>query len=191
MQFRLVYDTRDSVGMPTHGTFLNARFVTSASWLGGEQSYDLAEGVITQSFPFRGDSLSLILGGGSELDGDLPETEEFQIGGIRTFPGLQRGELRGSRYWYAGTSYFWKLADIQPLFGQALYAGVRLQGGRMDDRVDQVDEGALYGVSASIGGRTPLGPFLVSLGWVDNASWQLQLGIGRPLAEGSILDEIR
>jgi NTE family protein len=190
-QLRLIYDTRDSVGMPTQGTFLNARFVTSGALLGGEQSYDLAEGAITQSFPFRGDSLSLILAGGWELDGDLPETEQFQIGGIRTFPGLRRGELRGDRYWIAGTSYFWKLADIQPLFGQALYAGVRLQGGRMDDRVDQLDEGALYGVSASIGGRTPLGPFLMSLGWVDNTSWQLQLGIGRPLAEGSILDEIR
>ncbi|MCL4721197.1 MAG: patatin-like phospholipase family protein, partial [Gammaproteobacteria bacterium] len=103
LQFRLFFDTRNSVGLPTSGTLLNARFVRSGSWLGGEQSYDLAEGVATWSFPFRGDALSLILGGGKKLDGTLPPTQEFQLGGIRTFPGLQRGELRGGNYWFAGS----------------------------------------------------------------------------------------
>lgn len=191
LQLRLVYDTRDSVGLPTRGTFVNARVVSSGSWLGGGEDYSLAEGVITKSFPFRGDSFSLILGGGDELDGTLAPTQEFQLGGIRTFPGLQRGELRGTGYWYAGSSYYWKLADIQSLFGQALYAGLRLQGGRMGERIDKVTDGALYGISGSLGGRTPIGPFLLSLGYVDNDSWQLQLAIGRPIAEGSILDEVR
>ncbi|MBN8281165.1 MAG: patatin-like phospholipase family protein, partial [Gammaproteobacteria bacterium] len=191
LQFRVVYDTRDSVGLPTRGTFVNARLATSGNWLGGEQDYDLAEGVITKSWPFRGDALSLILGGGKELRGELPVTQEFQLGGIRTFPGLERGELRGSSYWFAGSSYYWKLADIQSLFGQALYAGLRLQGGRMGDRIDSVSDGALYGVSGSLGGRTPIGPFVLSLGWVDNDSWQIQFAVGRPVSEGSILDETR
>ncbi|MCL4721090.1 MAG: hypothetical protein KJ041_03875, partial [Gammaproteobacteria bacterium] len=69
--------------------------------------------------------------------------------------------------------------------------GLRLQGGRMGNRVDDVSDGALYGLSGSVSGRTPVGPFLLSLGYVDNGSWQLQLAIGRPIAEGSILDEIR
>jgi NTE family protein len=191
LQLRLVYDTRNSVALPTSGTFLNARLVSSGSWLGGDQDYGLAEGVFTKSFPFRGDALSLIVGGGTELSGDLPAPQEFQLGGIRTFPGLQRGELRGSSYWFAGSSYYWKLADIQSLFDQALYAGLRLQGGRVGDRIDNVSDGALYGVSGSIGGRSPVGPFLLSLGWVDNDSVRLQIAIGRPIAEGSILDEIR
>lgn len=191
LQLRLVYDTRNSVALPTSGTFLNARLVSSGSGVGGEQDYGLVEGVITKSFPFRGDALSLIFGGGDRLSGDLPAPQEFQLGGIRTFPGLQRGELRGDSYWFAGSSYYWKMADIQSLFGQALYAGLRLQGGRMGDRIDDIAEGALYGVSGSLGGRTPVGPFLLSLGWVDNGSIQLQLAVGRPIAEGSILDEIR
>jgi NTE family protein len=191
LQMRLVYDTRNSVALPTSGTFMNARLVSSGSWLGGEQDYGLAEGVITKSFPFRGDALSLILGGGDKLSGTLPPTQEFQLGGIRTFPGLQRGELRGESYWFAGTSYYFKLADIQSLFNQALYAGLRLQAGRVGDRIDNVSDGALYGISGSIGGRSPVGPFLLSLGYVDSGSLQLQFAIGRPIAEGSILDEIR
>lgn len=190
-QLRVVYDTRDSVGLPTSGTFLNARLVHSGAWLGGDQSYGLAEGVVSKSFPFRGDALSFVAGGGARLDGELPPTQEFQLGGIRTFPGLQSGELRGDSYWFAGSRYNWKIADIQSLFGQALYAGLRLQAGRMGNRIDSVQDGALYGISGSLGGRTPLGPFLLSLGYVDNDSWGLQIAIGRPIAEGSILDEIR
>lgn len=191
LQVRFAYDTRNSVALPTSGTFLNARLASSGSWLGGDNDYGLAEGVLTKSFPFRGDALSLIFGGGKELSGDLAAPQEFQLGGIRTFPGLQRGELRGSSYWFAGSSYLWKLADIQSLFDQALYAGLRLQSGRVGDRIDDISDGALYGVSGSIGGRSPIGPFLLSLGWVDNGSVRFQVAIGRPIAEGSILDEIR
>jgi outer membrane protein assembly factor BamA len=192
-QVGAVYDTRDSVGLPTRGLFANVRFLTSGSYLGGEQDYDLIEGVLLKSLPFRGDALSLIVGGGKELGGELPVTELFQLGGIRTFPGLQRSELRGTAYWFTGTSYNWKLADIQSLFGQALYAGVRLQAGRMGDRLDSfaADSGTLYGVSGSLSGRTPVGPFILSLGYVADDSWQLQFALGRPIPEGSILDEIR
>ncbi|MCL4778187.1 MAG: patatin-like phospholipase family protein [Gammaproteobacteria bacterium] len=191
-----VWDTRDIVGLPTRGTFINARYAHGGGWLGGDRDYALAEGVITKVVPIlRGDGVQVLLGGGKDLSGELPATEQFQLGGIRTFPGLQRGELRGTSYWYAGGAYSWKLADIQSLFSQALYASLRLQAGRMGDRLDrsndEADTGALYGAAASIGGRSPAGPFIISLGVVDNGSWQLQLALGRPIPEGSILDEVR
>jgi outer membrane protein assembly factor BamA len=131
--------------------------------------------------------------GGDELSGTLPPTQQFRIGGIRTFPGLQRGELRGTSYWLTTAAYGWKLADLQSLFGQALYANLRLQAGRMGGRLDagQADSGSLYGVSASVGGRTPIGPLQLSFGWVTEDSFEVQLAIGRPVPEGSILDQIR
>ncbi|MCC7257999.1 MAG: patatin-like phospholipase family protein [Gammaproteobacteria bacterium] len=190
---RLVYDTRDAVGLQTRGTLINMRYANSDSWLGGEQEYSLAEGVIVTALSFRGDAMTLALGGGKELSGDLSITEEFQLGGVRSFPGLQRAELRGDSYWYGTTQYWWKLGDIQSLFGQALYAGLRLQAGRMGGRVDSFaeDDGTLYGAAISLGGRTPIGPFILSIGVVDNSAWQVQFGVGRPIPEGSILDEIR
>lgn len=186
----LIYDTRDAVALPTSGTFLNARYVDSGSWLDGDENYEILEGVVARSYPFRGDALTLIAGGGADLDGTLPPTELFSIGGVRSFPGLRSGELRGASYWFTGTRYAWKLADIQSLFGQALYAGVRLTAGRVGSRVDTSDDDVLYGASTSLGGNTPLGPFGISLGYVNNDSWQLQFAIGRPVDEGSILDEI-
>ena len=190
-QLRFVYDTRNAVGLSTSGTLINARYVHSGSSFGGEQSYDLTEGVIGKAFPFWGDALNFVVGAGGKLDGKLPVTEEFQLGGIHTFPGLQRGELRGDSYWFAGSAYNWKVADIQSLFGQALYAGLRLQAGRVGNRIDRVGDGTLYGVAGSLAGLTPIGSFVLSLGWVDNDSFQLQLAIGRPIPEGSMLDDIR
>jgi hypothetical protein len=122
--------------------------------------------------------------------GKLSSVEEFQIGGIQTFPGLLPGELRGSSYWYAGTTYLWRLFDLQPVFGQTLYAGLRFQAGEMNDRFDGIDDGTLYGISGSIRGRTPIGSFTLSLGFVDNGSRLIQFSIGRSVGEGSILDEL-
>ena len=113
-----------------------------------------------------------------------------ELGGIRTFPGLRPGELRGDEYWFAGTAYYWRLFDIVPLFGNAMYAGVRFQGGRMQNQLGVGNQDTLLGLSGSLGGRTPIGPFLIAVGFVDNGSWQLQFTLGRPLNEGSMLDEL-
>ena len=190
---RFLYDTRDSVGLPTRGAFLNTRYVESRDWLDGEQDYSLFETVFLRAFTVRreGDSLSLIIGATDTLSGELPLSQDIQLGGIRTFPGLRPGELRGDRYWFAGSTYRWRLLDTQPLFGGALYAGLRLQGGRMDHGIDATLDGeTLLGLSGSIGGRTPIGPFELSLGYVDIGSWELQFSLGRPLSEGSMLDEL-
>jgi NTE family protein len=189
----LAYDTRDNIGLPTRGSLINLRYVHSDSWLGGEQNYDLAEGVLTKSFPsWRGDSMSLIIGGGARLAGVIPAARDFRLGGIRSFPGLRFDQLRGTNYWFAGTSYLWKLADIQPLLGQALYAGLRLQAGRMTGREELfLNPDTLYGISGSLNGRTPVGPFILSLGYVNDGSLELQFTIGRPIPEGSALDYIQ
>jgi len=104
---------------------------------------------------------------------------------------LRPGELRGSSYWSMGARYAWRLLDISPLSGQALYAGVRAQVAEMRKRFDGLEPEVLYGLSGSIGGRTPIGPFLFSLGYVDGGEWQVQFMIGRPVAEGSLFDEFQ
>ena len=193
IQLRGVYDTRDAVALPTRGAFMNLRYVRSEDWLGGEQNYELVEGVLTQSLQVRGgDSLTLIAGAAERLQGDLPVTQELKLGGIRTFPGLRPGELRGTGYWFAGTSYSWRVVDLQPLFGQALYAGVRFQVADIDERYDAppADDDTIYGLAGSLSGRTPIGSLLFSLGYVEGGSWELQFMIGRPIDEGSMLDDV-
>ena len=185
------YDTRDDIGLPTRGSLIFLEYVHSDSWLDGEQEYDLIEGILTKAFPWRGNSLNLVAGGAATLNGELPAVHDFRLGGIHSFPGLKLDQLRGDSYWFAGSSYLWKLADIQPLLGQALYAGLRLQAGRVSGSRGLSDEDVLYGVAGSLNGRTPIGPFILSLGYVTNDSWELQFSLGRPLPEGSALDKIQ
>jgi NTE family protein len=189
-QARVFVDTRNSVALPTHGSFLTSRYVASDDALGGEFDYTLTEGFYTQAFGTRrGNSLTIGVGGADVLSGALPVTELFTLGGIRTFPGLRPGELRGSSYWTTAARYAWRLVELSPLTGQALYAGVRVQAGEMRKRIDGLEPELLYGLSGSIGGSTPIGPFLFSLGYVDGGEWQLQFMLGRPVAEGSLFDE--
>jgi NTE family protein len=191
-QARVFVDTRNSVALPTHGAFLTSRYVASDDALGGEFDYTLAEGFYVQAFGVNGgNSLTIGVGGADVLSGNLPVTELFTLGGIRTFPGLRPGELRGSSYWTTAARYSWRLVELSPLTGQALYAGVRLQAGEMRKRFDGLEPELLYGLSGSIGGSTPVGPFLFSLGYVDGGEWQLQFMLGRPIAEGSLFDEVQ
>ena len=190
-QANFFFDTRDAVRLPTSGTFFRGRYMKSGSWLGGEQDYESAEFVLSKTFTVNEDSLSLIAGGADLISGDLPITELIQLGGIRTFPGLRPGELIGDGFWFAGSTYSWRLADIQPLFGEAIYAGLRIQAGRVYDRFDTGEDDTIYGVAGSLSGRTPIGPFLLSLGYVDISGWRLQFSVGRPISEGSMLDDLQ
>jgi NTE family protein len=191
-QLRAFFDTRNSVALPTHGAFLTSRYVDSDDALGGEFDYSLVEGMYAQAFGVRGDnSLTIAVGAADTLSGELPATELFTLGGIRTFPGLRPGELRGSSYWSMSARYAWQLVEISPLSGQSLYAGVRAQVGEMRKRFDGLEPEVMYGLSGSVGGRTPIGPFLLSLGYVEGGEWQLQFTLGRPVAEGSLFDEVQ
>lgn len=191
VQAKLVYDSRDVIALPTRGVFVNLQYLDSQDWFGGEQDYRIAEGLIAPAFNIGGDSLSLILGGGGLISGDVPLNEQIEIGGLRTFPGLRPGELRGTDYWFAGARYLKRVTDLASVFGQSVYAGIRLQAGEMRSDIDAVpDSGTLYGISGSLTGVTPLGPFLLSLGYVVDRTVRVQFAIGQPVREGSILDSL-
>ena len=184
------YDTRDTVGLASSGNLLVGRYLESNSSFGGEESYGMAEALALIVLPFRGDTVNVFTAGGIDAHGDLPGYRRYRIGGIRSFPGMQLHQLRGDAYWLAGGNYNWRIADIQTLFNQAVYAGIRLTTGEVDGRIDSEDDGLISGLALTLSGRTPVGPFVASLGGSDNGFWALQLAFGRPIREGSIFDEI-
>jgi hypothetical protein len=63
-----------------------------------------------------------------------------------------------------------------------------LEMGEVRERVDPVPSGYLYGISAYFGGRTPLGTVTFGLGAASH-SWALWLTLGRPVGQGTILNE--
>src|SRR5690606_38056210 len=111
--------------------------------LGGEYRYDFVDALVLKTVSIGRDVIYVAAAAGGELDGEISPFRQYRLGGLRSFPGLERHQLRGDKYWSATAFYNWKLTDIQPLFGQALYANVRLSAGRMGERVDGIREGTI------------------------------------------------
>ena len=111
------------------------------------------------------------------------------MGGPGSFPGFEQGELRVDGYGVAGTSYLWKVVDVLPIRNLALYAGFELTAGRIYDRIDDGDDGDIYGGSVFLTGRTLVGPLTIGLGATSTDSWSLWLSVGRPVGHGTILEK--
>ena len=125
----------------------------------------------------------------SSLGSDLPADRKFALGGPGSFPGLELGELRVGDYWTASTGYLWKVKDIMTIRNQALYAGLRVMAGGVNDSIDDIDDDELYGGSVYLTGRTLVGPLTVGVGATSNDSWSLWIAVGRPIGRGTILEK--
>ena len=75
-----------------------------------------------------------------------------------------------------------------PIKDQAIYGGFGLQAAGLYDRVDPVADGEVYGVSAYIGGPTPIGTLALGIGAASD-TWAVWLQLGRLIGKGSILDD--
>jgi NTE family protein len=186
-----LYDTRDSAYLPTRGTYAQFEYRHANRWLGGEQSYRQIEGVVGHTLNWRGQVLQLNGGTGHTLSGDLPSYRDFRIGGARSFPAVQRGELRSEGYWAGSVTWLLPVAEIQALFGQFFYSGFGLHSLRILDPIDGGGNQSIFGLSFTLGARTPVGPLMLTLGAADNDSVELHLALGRPIAEGSLLDRLQ
>jgi len=189
---RAVYDSRDRVDLPTHGWLGRLRYFQSDESLGSDvtESYEKLDGLVSGSYRFMNQLVQLRAAGGTSFSTTLPIYDLFVLGGPVSFPGLNLGELRGEDYWMGSAMYMYKVADLSSLFGQALYAGFALTAGDMHDRLDGVRAEPLYAGTLLFGGRTPLGPLRLLFSVASNDDWQVVLGIGRPIEEGSITDPV-
>jgi NTE family protein len=187
--FVTTYDSRDTAFNPTKGMAAMLEYLQSDDSLGASRDWQRIEAGIGMAVPVHKDVVWATLAGGSDLDSELPPDRLFMLGGPGSFPGYELGELRAKAYWSAAGSYLWKLADIMSLRGQALYAGVRLQAGQSYDRIELADDdGAVYGGSVYLSGRTYAGPLTIGVGITSTDAWSLWLSVGRPIGHGTILE---
>lgn len=185
---RFRYDNRDRPALATQGWLARLDYYRSDEGLGAVADYDRLEGMVSAAIPLGADVIYLGAAGGTSFGDALPAYDLFVLGGPISFPGLQLGELRGDEYWSFSTAYMRKIADISALFGQSLYAGLRLTAGDMNGRLDGLNSEPIYSAAGLLGGQTPLGPLTLSLAFTTTHEWQFVLGLGRPLEEGSITD---
>jgi NTE family protein len=181
------FDNRDASTFATRGTAAEIQFFRSDSGLGATRSWEILEGGARQVVRAGVTTLSLTAAAGSNLGSTLPADRAFSLGGPQSFPGYAPGVVRADAYWVVQGAVLWSIADILPIANQALYGGIGLEGGHVYDRIDPVPDGALYGISGYIGGRTPVGTLTLGFGKATG-TWGGWITIGTPVGSGSILD---
>jgi NTE family protein len=191
----LVFDTRNTPLLPTHGWLTRINYFSSEKSLNSENTYRRLDSLVQAAFGVRNDVIIASVAGGTAFSSDLPVYESFVMGGPTSFAGFGIGELRGSDYWLGSVAYLRKVADISKIFGQALYAGLQLQAGAMTE-IPQLNtsglyDGTLYSGSIFLTARTPIGPATLSVAGASTNSWLVTISFGRPIEEGSILDFAR
>ncbi|HXW09250.1 MAG TPA: patatin-like phospholipase family protein [Steroidobacteraceae bacterium] len=182
------YDDRDREALATQGWLHRLRYFRGMDALGSRREYDRLEGVLMRSWPLDDDLVTARAAGGASFQGELPFYDLFTLGGPISFPGLGLGQLRGTSYWTTQASYLHKVADLSPVFGQSLYAGVSLIAGDMSGRLDDVREPTLFGGSLLFGGYTAIGPLTLSLSTTSSEDWSVLVRLGRPVEERTITD---
>jgi NTE family protein len=181
------YDTRDSASFATRGTAAAVEYFYSDRALGATRDWQTLEAAIREVIRLGKTTAWITAAGGSNLGTTLPPDRAFSLGGPQSFPGYDLDEVRARGYWTLEGDFLWRVADILPIANQALYGAIGLQAGHVYDRVDPVANGMLYGISAFVGGRTPLGTLTFGLAKATG-SWAGWITLGTPVGTGSILN---
>ena len=182
------FDNRDASTFATRGTAAEIQYFRSDDGLGATRNWETLEAAARHVIRAGVTTLWLTAAGGSNLGSTLPPDRAFSLGGPQSFPGYSPGEVRAGKYWTVQGNLLWRVADILPILNQALFAGFGVEGGHVYERVDPVADGELYGISGSLGGRTPLGTVTLGVGKATG-SWSAWLTLGTPVGSGSILDQ--
>jgi NTE family protein len=177
---RGLVDQLDSVNFPRSGYSGSFNVLAARQELGSDTSFTRAEasGTLVESIGEHTFSLSLKYG--NRLGSDpLPATRLFVWGGLLQQSGYPTGALIGEELEFARVVYFARLARWSLLDG--IYAGFSLEAGRMrGPLVPGNDPGALKSFALMLGVDTPLGPFYVGYGRVNQGFDSLYLFLGRP-----------
>jgi NTE family protein len=187
-QGQWTYDSREASSFAREGMAAEVEYLSSTESLGAKRDWQRAEAAFRKSISLGKLDLWLTAAGGTKLGNELPADRAFSLGGPQSFPGYSEGEVRAREYWVVYGNFLYPLANLVPLKSETLYGGMGLEMGEVRERVDPVPSGYLYGISAYFGGRTPLGTVTFGLGAASH-SWALWLTLGRPVGQGTILNE--
>ncbi|HWF43599.1 MAG TPA: patatin-like phospholipase family protein [Candidatus Kapabacteria bacterium] len=151
----LVVDSRDDAAYPHNGTYIRGYDETGLQFLGGQTSYTKIFGEIEQAIPLS--SLHTIIPRFriGFADAPLPRLEQFELGGMESFYGLNEYELRGKQMLEGSLTY--QIAIPHVLFFPT-YVSTRYDVGAVWPQPEQIKfESLVHGIGAQVGLKTPLG----------------------------------
>jgi NTE family protein len=158
----ITYDTRDDNDYPHIGQLIQGYYEIGTQLLGGTISFTKIELSTISAIPISRLHTLRIRAALGLADRTLPYEEQFALGGIESFFGLNEYELRGKQY--AAGSLGYQIAIPNTLFFPT-FVGFRYDLGAMWVEPTAIKfESFIHGLGAEIGFKTPIGLARFGLG---------------------------
>ncbi len=179
-QTALTLDRLDSPNFPLQGYFLNVSSRFARHYLGTEDSdYDRVWGG-GQLFETTGrHTMLLAFTAGTSLGSDLPLYDQFLLGSFTGLSGYPADRFRGRYLASARLGYYYRLAQLPPGLGKAIYLGGLFDNGNTWNDPDNIAfDNLKTGTSAILGLDTVIGPIYIAFGMGEHGESQYLLSVG-------------
>ncbi|KAB2908756.1 MAG: patatin-like phospholipase family protein [Ignavibacteriales bacterium] len=155
-------DTKNKYPYPTEGVLFNGFYEVALSFLGANVGYTVFGAKFESYLPIARDQ-SLILSGTLGVgDKTLPLTQQFSIGGLRSFYGMREDEYRGRQLLKFGIDYRYRL-PFKIFFDTYFSAGYMI-GSSWEEESKIKLSGLQHGIGFSLSFDTPIGPAEFAIG---------------------------
>ena len=176
LRFHLFGDRLDQPWFARHGERLVLSGFRSSSTMGADQQYSRGELSFMHAESFGKHIFQASVYGGTDFGTSLPAYDSFLLGGPFRLSGYAINQFSGQEAAFASLRYLQQIARI---IDYGAYAGVSLEGGRVNQLYDgRASTGNLWSASAFIGAQSLVGPAWLGVGFGSGGNRTLYLLIG-------------
>lgn len=175
-------DTWDNPFFPTRGLRGQLEWRQGLESLGDAADFQTVSLEAAYAKGWGRQALVLDVAGGDTVQGALPISSLFTLGGPFSFPGYSVQELTGETFGVARAMYRFKLTDhSDSLFGIPLYAGATAVVGNTWSRHGEASWDDLrYGANLYLAADTTIGPVFLAIGAADHGRKAFYIFLGKP-----------
>ena len=172
------YLGQDSVQVPTRGTEIRSLYTYSTQSPNSSEGYSQLDTKISHFIPVRSRGIILGIGeGGTSFGATNLGLAGFSLGGPLRLSAYEQGELLGNDYFLAQAGYLHQLFKLNPVIGDAVYAGGIYEIGKVWGAAPGTPS-LPYDVAGALVVKTLIGPIYggVSVGDGGHHAWFFGLG---------------
>lgn len=174
------YDTLDNPNFPRRGGLVDVELYSARGDLGSDVAYEKLSIDAMRGMSLGNNTVNISARYGSSLDSDLPQYNQFSLGGFMNLSAYNRGRFSGGELMLYRFAYGFRSGRLAAMgLGDATYLAVVLEAGNVWQSRKTVDMGNLkYSASFIMGMDTVMGPFYLaySRGEYDDQAFYLYLG---------------
>ncbi|MDD5090306.1 MAG: BamA/TamA family outer membrane protein [Candidatus Wallbacteria bacterium] len=164
LSYNLTRDSRDNVFQPTFGAYDNMMVTKTGGFLKGRNSFTRYRGTLRRYYEFMPKNVfacRLIYGLIDLSSGDVPDYEEFGLGGSGTLRGYKNREYTGRELLVANF-------EVRHIFSDKMTGILFFDTGDVNKTVENRFNLDKQGVGIGISVRSPIGPIRLDYGKGNN-----------------------